>query len=440
MSKVKSQFPSGNFYLRTGKDGMGVIHIRYFINGRYVHKSTGVKIEPKTWDSKSQKIKGSSNPRINNISNQKNLILDEFKNKIDKQIYQYEGLLTYEVLLLIVNGDLITKEKQIKETDFVSYCQNLYRNKYDQGKISYSYWYNKMLLINHFRDYFDTKYHKSTISLCDLTATLFEEYKTYRIKTKGNSAISVNKSLVPLYEGIKSLYENGLIEPRVYGSIYGKYESTKTTVYNPVVEEQSIRYLNPDQLNQFIAIYRNMKRQRTYEYMQMFLFAVNTGLRVSDVITLEWNHIDFAERKLTKNMVKTKEVVEIYLNNTAIEILNIWKKWNRNKRFVFDLLHEDVDFTDRKYIHNTITSKNRSIQTSLRSIGEKMNLPFHLTFHVARHTFAVFALRQNPNIFAVSKYLGHTTTRSTERTYAKFLPEDYKTTFLDKIDFGMSIS
>ena len=124
MGKVKSQFPQGNFYLRTGKDNMGVIHIRYFINGRYVHKSTGVKIDPKTWDCKSQKIKGSSNPRVNNIANQKNLILDEFKSKIDKQIYQYEGLLTYEVLLLIVNGDLITKEKQIKETDFVSYSPN----------------------------------------------------------------------------------------------------------------------------------------------------------------------------------------------------------------------------------------------------------------------------------------------------------------------------
>ena len=121
MSKVKAQFPSGNFYLRTGKDNNGVIHIRYFINGRYVHKSTGVKIDPKTWDSKSQKIKGSSNPRINTIANQKNLLLEEFKCKIDKQIHQYEGLLTYEVLLLIVNGDLITKEKQIKETDFISY-------------------------------------------------------------------------------------------------------------------------------------------------------------------------------------------------------------------------------------------------------------------------------------------------------------------------------
>lgn len=173
--------------------------------------------------------------------------------------------------------------------------------------------------------------------------------------------------------------------------------------------------------------------------MQMFLFSVNTGLRVSDVITLEWDHIDFKEERLRKNMVKTKEVVEIYLNKTAIDILNQWKKWNRNPRFVFNMMDENVDFKDRKYVHNKIASKNRIIQNSLRSIGEKMNLPFSLTFHVARHTFAVLALRQNPNIYAVSKYLGHSSTTATEKTYAKFLPSDYKTTFLEKMDFGISI-
>ena len=116
------------------------------------------------------------------------------------------------------------------------------------------------MVIDHFRDYFKDKYHKETISICDLTLTLFDDYKTFRIKKKGNCPASVNKSLVPLYEGIKSLYESGLLEPLVYASIYGKYENTRTTVYDPVVKEKTIRYLNPEQMNEFIAIYRNMKK------------------------------------------------------------------------------------------------------------------------------------------------------------------------------------
>ena len=440
MAKIQSQFPVGSFYLRGGNNGKGTINIRYFIRGRYAKKSTGIEVDVKMWDNKGQKIKGSTNPRLNNLSNQKNLMLQEFKGNIDRQIREYEGLLTFEVVSQILNGNLITKKRQIKEIDFVEYCKEICQNKYDQGKVSYSYLYNKTLVIDHFRDSFAEKYGRDRISICDLNSKLFEEYKSHRFTKRGNCAESVNKCLSPLFEGIKQLYENGLLDSMVYTSVYGKYLSTKKTVYNPIVEEKTIRYLTPEQLKGFVDIYHNMKRQRTWEIMQMFLFSVNTGLRISDVVTLEWSHIDFDKKLLKKNMVKTKEVVEIYLNSTAIEILNKWKKWNRNQRFVFNLMKEDIDFKDSQRVHNTIYSKNRIIQTSLRSIGEKMNLPFHLTFHVARHTFAVFALRQNPNIYEVSKYLGHTSVRSTERTYAEFLPEDYKTTFLKKIDFGITLS
>lgn len=229
MSKIKSRYPVGSFYLRIGNNGQGIVQIRYHVNGRYAKKSTGVEVDPKMWDNKCQKVKGSSNPRINNISTQKNIILQELKTDIDKQIVNYEGLLTFEVVSQMLNGTFNTKEKQVKETDFIEYCQHLYRNKYEQGKISYSYWYNKYLVINHFRDFFKEKFHGETISICDLNLSLFDDYKTFRIVKRGNSPESVNKSLVPLYEGLKSLYENSLIDPLVYNSIYGKYENTKTT-------------------------------------------------------------------------------------------------------------------------------------------------------------------------------------------------------------------
>ena len=195
MGKIKSQFPVGSFFLKMCGNDQGVIHLRYHINGRYVSRSTGMKVDTKLWDKKGQKIKGSSNPRINNITNQNNLILQEIKSSIDKQIHDYEGLLTYEVVGQILNGDLNTKEKLIKETDFIEYCQNLYKQRYDQGKIAYSYWYNKSLVINHFRDFFKEKYHRETISLCELNSSLFEEYKTYRITKKKNCPESVSTTL-----------------------------------------------------------------------------------------------------------------------------------------------------------------------------------------------------------------------------------------------------
>ena len=439
MAKIQSQFPVGSFYLRGGNNGKGTINIRYFIRSRYAKKSTGIEVDVKMWDNKGQKIKGSTNPRLNNLSNQKNLMLQEFKGNIDRQIREYEGLLTFEVVSLILNGNLITKKRQIKEIDFIEYCKEICQNKYDQGKVSYSYLYNKTLVIDHFRDFFAEKYGRDRISICDLNSKLFEEYKSHRFTKRGNCAESVNKCLSPLFEGIKQLYENGLLDSMVYTSVYGKYLSTKKTVYNPIVEEKTIRYLTTEQLKEFVDIYHNMKRQRTWEIMQMFLFSVNTGLRISDIVTLEWSHINISKKILKKNMVKTKEVIEIHLNKSAMDIIKMWKQYGRNNRFVFDLMREDVDFNDRDYVYKKIASKNRIIQTSLRSIGVKMKLPFSLTFHVARHTFAVFALRKNQNLYMVSKLLGHTSIRATEKTYAEFLPEDYKKSFLETLDFDIAI-
>ena len=114
MAKIKSQFPVGNFYLRVNKEGKGVVRIRYFINGRYVHKSTSIEVDVKMWDNKGQKIKNSTNLRLNSLYNQKNLMLQEFKSNFDQQIRNYEGLLTYEVVSQILNGNLSSKKQKIK--------------------------------------------------------------------------------------------------------------------------------------------------------------------------------------------------------------------------------------------------------------------------------------------------------------------------------------
>ena len=43
--------------------------------------------------------------------------------------------------------------------------------------------------------------------------------------------------------------------------------------------------------------------------------------------------------------------------------------------------------------------------------------------HVARHSFAVFALNKGLSMSVVSRLLGHSSTDVTEKVYARFLPE-----------------
>ncbi|MFR4026142.1 MAG: tyrosine-type recombinase/integrase [Alistipes indistinctus] len=72
-------------------------------------------------------------------------------------------------------------------------------------------------------------------------------------------------------------------------------------------------------------------------------------------------------------------------------------------------------------------SKNRSLQLSLQEVGHEFSerLPFNLSFHVARHSFAVYALRKGVPTQELSKLMGHKSLAATEKFYAKYLPQEF---------------
>lgn len=106
-----------------------------------------------------------------------------------------------------------------------------------------------------------------------------------------------------------------------------------------------------------------------------------------------------------------------------------WREKGVSDRFVFGLLPDDFDLRDKEERKRQRLNKNRAILTSLKTLGDKIGLPFNLTMHVARHTFAVLALngdegnREPLSMSMVSRLLGHGSTDITEKVYARYLPE-----------------
>ena len=192
---------------------------------------------------------------------------------------------------------------------------------------------------------------------------------------------------------------------------------------------------------QFVDLYQRVKFNRTREIMDMFLFAFHAcGLRVSDIVTLEWTHIDWERCELSKNLVKGKVPHTIPLTDAALNILKRWQDKNLNKRFVFNLLDFTFDISDAERLDKTIKSKNRILQTSLNEIGNKMELPFSLTMHVARHTFAVLALNRGVTLHMISRLLGHSSIITTEKVYAEFLPDTINDEVKKKLSFNFTPS
>ena len=65
----------------------------------------------------------------------------------------------------------------------------------------------------------------------------------------------------------------------------------------------------------------------------------------------------------------------------------------------------------------------KCINQSLNVVDEDLSIKFRLSMHVARHTFAVFALNNGLSMSVVSRLLGHGSTDITEKVYARFLPK-----------------
>ena len=166
----------------------------------------------------------------------------------------------------------------------------------------------------------------------------------------------------------------------------------------------------------------------------MFLFSMYTGLRLSDIVTLEWSHIDMENKRICKTMVKTNIVLEEFLSDDSIKIL---KKWvGKNSRFVFNMYEEDFDIDNTKNLWRKDNNRGRKIRQSLKIVGDKLKLP--LNPHVARHTYTVLCLENGEDLYSVSKSLGHTSIRSTERTYSDIL-ESRKKKLAQSRNFGFSL-
>ena len=126
------------------------------------------------------------------------------------------------------------------------------------------------------------------------------------------------------------------------------------------------------------------------------------------------------------------KMLYIPLNDTSRDILERWK--GKYEEFVFGLLPSGYDLSDDADFKKVRNAKDRTINQSLKSIGDKMGLPFNLHMHLGRHTFAMMALNGGVDIKTTSSLLGHASTMVTERVYATLLPNTIAERVGDKLN------
>jgi len=132
----------------------------------------------------------------------------------------------------------------------------------------------------------------------------------------------------------------------------------------------------------------------------MFLFACFTGLRGSDVKALTWKKVD--DNMIGTTMQKTQKAIYIPISNNA-------RRWLPERGSAGP---QDKVFTG----YPTVNTVCRTIDKWAKDAG----IDKHVTFHIARHTFATLSLEYGADLYTVSKLLGHQRVTTTQ-IYAKIV-------------------
>ena len=114
---------------------------------------------------------------------------------------------------------------------------------------------------------------------------------------------------------------------------------------------------------------------------------------------------------------KAMQIVDFYRNMAQKK--NCQTKLNPDA-FIFPLLRLEPEEIDWKQIHNAISSATAYKNKDLKKLRVRAGLNKHISFHTARHSWAVRALQKSMRIEYVSQLMGHSSVKNTE-IYAKIL-------------------
>jgi len=226
----------------------------------------------------------------------------------------------------------------------------------------------------------------------DINEALIHEFKRH-LQNKGNKPNTVNKTLSVFRIFLRKMHADRLIERDPFENIkIGRVYSHRGFL---TTNELKRLYLNFLDRKHFLS-------KTEQNVMQVFLFSCFTGLRYSDLYSLDASEI--FDWKIRKQTHKTGEPVYIPIPLQARLLLP--KKLTQGNVF--------------KVVENSHFNR------TLRKAAPKLGYYKYIHCHLARHTFATTCISLGISLPATSKLLGH---RNVETTliYAKFVDS-----FLDK--------
>lgn len=433
MGRPKRLYPLGKYRLRTpkvvDKEKAYPVELEYTWNRQVIRKTTNVFVKVADWNQNGNQGRGEIRASHGGESKRLNQLLLARVERIDLLLAEYNEKHPNQITVDVVSGFLADKPlaRRDQGKDFVEFTLERLSSDYARNRIGRSRYENGRSCMNIFRAFLRATRQATcgndSVYVGDVTPELLDSYISWRREVKQNTDATINHSLTPILKASAYACEMNLMEPAINARIQDMRIITKASLSEEESEFDG-KSLTKEQMLALMEYYKTCPEPRRKEFLEMFFFAFHAcGLRVVDVMTLQWNHINFERRELRKIMIKTNKRHVIPLTDPALRILRQWQEKRAGCRYIFNLVKEILELDDEEALYKTRNNATKCINQSLAVVGEHIGLPFNLSMHAARHTFAVFALNKGLSMSVVSRLLGHGSTDVTEKVYARFLPE-----------------
>lgn len=133
----------------------------------------------------------------------------------------------------------------------------------------------------------------------------------------------------------------------------------------------------------------------------------SSGVRVSELVSIKLNDIDFSEKTIVITGKGNKERM-VSFGDYAKEAIDLYIKDGRKK------LLGDIKSDYLIVGHNKESLTTRRVEQIIDDIIKHTSIKLNITPHVFRHTFATHLLDQGCDLIVVQELLGHTSLSSTE--------------------------
>lgn len=342
------------------------VELRIYVSGKRKYISTGVKLFPKEWS-------GNEVSGYKEDYSELNDLLATFKKKVLEIILTMieSNNLDLDAIPNILKGKMIRERTQT----FILYAQRRAEVKckgLKRGTIKHY-----TTCINFLKDW------KGMVYFEDITEkALWNMQKELQDRGLKNSSIWQNYHKI-VKSFINDAVDDGLMKSNPYRRVKLPHGDENTIV----------RYLTPEQFHHIECA--KMPTESLNKVRDLFVFQTYTCMSYADMEL-------FDTRKIVDGMYKSKRV------KTGVE-------------FEF-LLTKQCEEILKRYGGVLPLISNQKYNGFLKAMAQAAGIDEQVTSHWARHTGATMWLNEGKvRIEVVARILGHSTTRETEKVYAKVL-------------------